>query len=605
MRAPLASNQTGRRGRCTAFTLMELVVAIAAVAVVGVGLAALFRAVGKTVASGRRVSMLNTYAGLLESRMRRDFDAMTRDGFLVIRQQWVQQVPDGVVDDGPAGNEEIPVSADDTNPKWRRSDEIVFFVRGRFESARQPLVPGVGAYADAARVYYGHARRMRSSAPTYLQPELNDRNDDPLDMLGAPQAGNPNRYAGDWTLVRIETLLVQPGTTTQPTIPPPPAATAAQMLDSDRQIALQPAASSVFRWLNWRDPVPAPALIRTEAQARYPQFSSGLVDIATTDLDEIRRIILGATDLPANIAPGDPFPATNPASGVYNLSPWFPPTPYAEPLSCPPPNPIPVPPPIGTPVATRPVNPQSVDIMHAWMEQAFPAQSAASNPDGNEYYPAPGERPGGRVRSEPGPVNLLETMREPATNPLEQSARRADQAMLATNNFLPRCSNFIIEWSFGATDAAGQIVWHGPKRWYDLDANGRPGGIGEVEMVLPYPYDATGTPRPLLVSYPLNQAGPNPPQCYHTISDRLIYGYTPLPETSVLTSYFGYVDPTFAPPDRNGNGTVDANEPMPPTLPWPWPRLIRVTITLSDPQEPTVENTFQFIFRTPEEPGAL
>ncbi|HWQ27721.1 MAG TPA: hypothetical protein VNN12_01710 [Dehalococcoidia bacterium] len=584
---------------------MELVVAIAAVAVVGVGLAALFRAVGKTVASGRRVSMLNTYAGLLESRMRRDFDAMTRDGFLVIRQQWVQRQPDGTVGDGPARNEEIPVSPDDPSPRWRRSDEIVFFIRGRFDSSRQPPFGENNAYADAARVYYGHGRRMRDTDPSYFQPELTDRNDDASAMLGAPQAGNPNRYAGDWTLLRLETLLIPEGTSTRTSVPPPAGVAPAQMYDSDRQIALRPAAGTIFRWLNWRDPVPTNPTFRPEPQARYPQFSSGLVDIATTDLDEIRRIILGATALPRDIQPNDSFPATNPAMGTYNLAPWFPPTPFTEPVSCPPPNPFPNPPPINPPVPSRPNNPQSVDIMHAWMEQAFPAQSATSNPGGNEVYPIPGEVPGARVRYEPGPVSLLATMREPATNPLAQAARRGDQVMLATNNFLPRCSNFIIEWSFGAVDGAGQIVWHGPMRWYDIDGNGLPGGVNEVEMVMPYPYDATGTPRPVQVWYPLNQAGPNPQQCVHSISDRLVYGYTPLPETSVLTSYFGYVDPTFAPPDRNGNGTIDPSEPAVPTLPWPWPKLIRVTITLSDPQEPTVESTFQFIFRTPEEPGTM
>ena len=92
--------QTTRSGRISAssltraagsgFTLMEMLVAVAAVAVVSVGLAAIFDSVGKTVSGGKRVSLLNTYAGLMESRLRRDFDHMTREGFLTIRQQWVQ-----------------------------------------------------------------------------------------------------------------------------------------------------------------------------------------------------------------------------------------------------------------------------------------------------------------------------------------------------------------------------------------------------------------------------------------------------------------------------------------------------------------------------------
>ena len=79
-------------GRARAFTLVEMVVAIGAVGLVAVGLAAIFNSVGKTVSGGRRVSQLNTYSSLIESQMRRDFQNMSRDGFLVIRQQWHERI---------------------------------------------------------------------------------------------------------------------------------------------------------------------------------------------------------------------------------------------------------------------------------------------------------------------------------------------------------------------------------------------------------------------------------------------------------------------------------------------------------------------------------
>src|SRR4051812_43692171 len=103
------SNQHGKttaarlraRAGNTGFTLIEIVVAVGAVALVAVGLASIFDSVGKTVTGGRRLSVLNTYGSLIESQMRRDFEAMTRDGFLVIRQQWVDSgaTPDGVITD--------------------------------------------------------------------------------------------------------------------------------------------------------------------------------------------------------------------------------------------------------------------------------------------------------------------------------------------------------------------------------------------------------------------------------------------------------------------------------------------------------------------------
>src|SRR5262252_2906544 len=86
----LAGTRQGLPGRSRrGFTLMEIVVAVGAVALVAVGLASIFDTVGKTVTGGKRASNLNTYAGLLEAQLRADFAAMTRDGFLVIRQQWV------------------------------------------------------------------------------------------------------------------------------------------------------------------------------------------------------------------------------------------------------------------------------------------------------------------------------------------------------------------------------------------------------------------------------------------------------------------------------------------------------------------------------------
>lgn len=116
----------GRRNR-RGFTLVEVLVAVGAVALVAVGMAAIFDSVGKTVTGGRRVSALTAYATILEQQMRRDFDAMTRDGFLVIRQQYTN--------DGTR-QLRVPAHADDLAPRVRRIDEVVFFAQGDYSTAR-------------------------------------------------------------------------------------------------------------------------------------------------------------------------------------------------------------------------------------------------------------------------------------------------------------------------------------------------------------------------------------------------------------------------------------------------------------------------------------
>ncbi|MEO0716958.1 MAG: hypothetical protein AAFY58_08210 [Planctomycetota bacterium] len=71
----------------------------------------------------------------------------------------------------------------------------------------------------------------------------------------------------------------------------------------------------------------------------------------------------------------------------------------------------------------------------------------------------------------------------------------------------------------------------------------------------------------------------------------LIYG-TPLPfGTGPATATFGFIDPTF------NSATADDL-----VMPWPWPKLIRVTVTIADEIDPTIEQTFQFVLEAPGTP---
>src|SRR4051812_38850110 len=100
----------GLAGKARAFTLVEMVVAVGAVALVAVGLASIFDAVGKTVTGGKRLSVLNPSAPLADPRPRRAFKPMSRDGSLVTPQQYVARDADGK----PAPAAAVPAPA--TNP---------------------------------------------------------------------------------------------------------------------------------------------------------------------------------------------------------------------------------------------------------------------------------------------------------------------------------------------------------------------------------------------------------------------------------------------------------------------------------------------------------
>lgn len=562
------------------FTLIELIVAIGAVALIAVGIATVFESVGRTVAGGRRVSNLNQYAALIERQMRADFESMTRDGVLLVRHAYALE-----------GN---PVSAyvDDTAPRRRRIDELLFFATGEFSSARSPVVPGVNARASEAMIHYGHGMRLDpiedtvgrnigGGAVRYDRPQVNDgspaRLFPPERVLGYSDASytqSPNRYAADWTLLRRVTLLAQPNST-ELNLPPDGAGSIwsdlnlqrYEAFDSEIQIGAQPAASSAFTTLAAFFPrdYPFPRDYVRAAKGgdrdRYPAISSGLVDIATTDLAEIRRTIMDAAEYPWNInGELDFFDPGPPVTGLFDDE--FNHSGGAG---------------------------SDLRFMHAWMDDLFPTNPHPLAPTD----PLSGER----VRYEtqvPDFVGTLSTYTDEKTRNYRfiQNFRLADQRMLGSAVFVPHCTEFIVEYSFGQVvnndtlPYHGQLIWFGMERELTVDGNTYP-------VVLPYPYDTTDSTnriRPYAVPYRRLDGSVGS----RVLSRALLY-QTPPPaegeEPDPLTAHFGYIDPTYSPADPD----VD-----PPTVPWAWPKLIRITMTLADPTDPSIEQTFQFIFETPD-----
>jgi prepilin-type N-terminal cleavage/methylation domain-containing protein len=567
-----------------AFTLMEMMVGVAAVAIVAVGLAAIFDSVGKTVAGGRRVSVVNTYSTLIESQMRRDFQNMARDGFLIIRHQWVDL--DG---SGTRNGDRVPLFANQPNSqqKERRIDELQFGVVGKFETARQPLVPGVKATANEAVVYYGHGERAttrpltppRSAGDNFKKPRprVDDSN------LGSRKLGQPggeNQVCSDWTLSRHVTLLASPESTQYNPVPISSgsvfgATNIANLRNQRTQFALQPAASSLFRTIatlypdgssgmTYDDPTFALRAVAGNLNELRPLRSSGIIDIASTSFEQIRAMVTTCIDFPMAGLSAEPRPERT-----------------------------------FEPVNYTPVTPNlALDRMHAWLQDTLPTDSRnersaalrANVPFGNvdsQVVATPDS--GHRIRYEPDAVDLFAGMTAPAGggNPdYNKAAARADQLMLATSNFVPHCTNFVVEWTYGTIDNAGNVLWYGLR-----DSGAQPYGLGAG---IGQGMQRVDIPNP----------GRTPSVVTHYVTPRLIYGVDGAfldnnQAISELTAHFGYVDPTYAPNFNNLPGPLLVS-PTSAVLNWAWPKMIRVKVTLADPNDFS-ESTFTYVFDVPDE----
>lgn len=544
-----------RRG----FSLLEMLIAVGAVTLIALGLSRVFTATGETVRVGRRVSSLNEYASMLERQFRSDIASMTREGFLVIKHRvavdtagfplLVQLTPDQ-----PVGN-----------ARNRRVDELAFFAQGRFNTQREAVHPARIATGTAARIYFGHGVRypqsLTATPSAFDVPQLDDGQ--VTGQLPPPLGTGVNQYAAEWHLLRHVTVLNNQLATALDPFPPTIAGlTPLEVPDNDLQVALQPAMSSIFANQARLNPAMHPGdarLARDGEPNIYPAASSGLVDIATTDLLEIRQTIIDAQPYSATIFNPDADAAID---GSHRFAFQF----------------------DGNPADLNGVT----SNMKRWMiGGALPGQvwnntnPLASNADS-------------RMRYEPRPPDLLGVISGNGDPwPENEPWRRVDQMMLSASNFVPYCTEFIVEWSFGKvyTDndiRRGQLIWHGLLRRGDIVGN------GQANVVVAAPYqqidpnieryfqrierrDGTIALRqvdPRLVHFPPEPAGLNPGQA--------------------LYSCFGYLDPTYP---------ANLAHPNPAAIPWAWPKLLRITISLVDPTEPLVEQTFQFIIEVPDAQG--
>lgn len=602
------------------FTLVEMLIAVAAVALLTVGIVQIFRVTTKTVATGRRVSNVLTYANLLEKQLRDDISKMSRRGFLVIRNELAD----------PNGNG-VRRFQGDTIARPRRVDELQFFAEGRFVSARNPVNPSLVATASAARIWWGHGLKG-DPQQALTQPQVGGVNSlrDPNDTTYFGEPG-VNEFASNWQLARHVTLLVPPSNATKLVVEPGSnpvryIAEKPEERDSIGQIAQQPAAASIFKEVNRQTTLRNTRTLRdADLNGEPPEFSSGMIDIAAMDLATVRSFINDAPDY-NQLSNNLPFRSDTVLALGGDENAGF----------------------------------NQLSRMWTAMLDSLPAASDLKR----------------RIRVEDSAPNPL-GIGVNASSDAQREAFRADQHMLASNGIVPHCTEFIVEWSYGEQvppdSGAARVVPAGEVgrvKWFGLQRAAAAAQVnsGASSIVEPYPryVEETGVQSVLF----FNTRTPVVDPSSGALLTARYFPYfqmsqPPTNDPRVQYSFFGFNDPFWPPADvlkptpnpqpttpvtnytvpTGGLWSLDfvdtasdaaqfeganltagtrvnnvpllardvnfngAYEPqlgevlnVPETLPWKWPKLLRVTVTIADPVDPSFERTFQFIYDLPSEP---
>ncbi|MHC5008614.1 MAG: prepilin-type N-terminal cleavage/methylation domain-containing protein, partial [Planctomycetota bacterium] len=140
------------------FTLIEMVVAVAVLAVVIVAAGKIFQATGTVVGVGMATADILQETAAVERQIRGDFARLSREGFLAIR---CVAVPNDV--NGPAGLLDPALEPDAVI----RADQLVIFTHGAHSIQTLRVGSGADRMAQGAltRTYYGHAFQVPAGPP--------------------------------------------------------------------------------------------------------------------------------------------------------------------------------------------------------------------------------------------------------------------------------------------------------------------------------------------------------------------------------------------------------------------------------------------------------
>jgi hypothetical protein len=470
-----------------AFTVIELLVAVVVLLAVIIATSKIFNTASKVSSTGEANADVLQQGTVIEEQLRRDLQRICRDGFMAIQ---CVEVPNdvNVAAGGPLLNPQLPKTA------TLRCDQLVFFTAGSEISARWAgpgdlAASGGGQQARTAMVRYGHGIQLprltaevlgASTAEQLLFPPVivdsalttgaGSRpllpwawRSEPTRAVrfrfgsSGPTAGNaptidPNQpEARQWVLARKSTLLADDGGfavfypepqnfTTIERLGPSSAPAVFGDLRNSNGSSLLPVGNAYRRFF-WRELSDRGYLIQSQNIVPSPLLQSGWVDIAASDLDQIRRQIAPTLRL------GNPLDVGNLTEYVQSVTPpWF----------------------NGSTSAGIPAGPKSWPVGSA--APAWPAIEAVSSDGGNievgsvERFSSQRDRImracfGTPADQDSPAIGLLGWPR--AEKSVPDTDRRSE--MLVSPTLVGNCSSFRIDWTWEPqtgrqTDSSGAII---------------------------------------------------------------------------------------------------------------------------------------------------
>lgn len=364
-----------------AFTVVELLVAVVVLLAVIIATSKIFNTASKVASTGEATADVLQQGSVLEEQLRRDLNAICRDGYMAIQCVAVRNDVNQVISplaNAPLLNPQLPADA------VIRCDQLVFFSAGTEISARWAgpgdlVSSGGGQQARAARIYYGHgvqfpglvndplsnppgspgpdptswsrplvagvtptpsspagARLVPVTPWTWFQPDayrLAWRFSGSTQANGGPRLSANQPECRQWVLARKAVLLADDGGSSLYYPEPTNLGVALSIGPSsvpsvfgDRSYTAPAGADArwLYQELRDRNRVPSSANLFPS-----PTLQSGWTDIAASDLDKIRRTIAPTLRLQSPVRIG-----TQPILPSISV-PWFIPQNGAPPLSWP------------------------------------------------------------------------------------------------------------------------------------------------------------------------------------------------------------------------------------------------------------------------------
>ncbi len=273
-----------------AFSLTELMIAVAVLAVVIIATGRIFGTVSKVTSLGTAGSDVLQEAAAIERQIREDFERLSYDGVFAIQGNAVRN-DINVASGGPLLNPSLPLDA------IIRADQLLFFTNGL--QSNSTLAIGATTQnkgqATIARIYYGHAFQLPLGRP--------------FGALGANLAHDPNELWAPWRigLIQMATTTFTSGATsfargsageldgTQPDARKWLLARQPVLLVDDDMNGPADDSKSVYFFENGPSNISSKSIYTVEPVTGIQtyQIQNGRVDAAATQLNDLRAFLIG------------------------------------------------------------------------------------------------------------------------------------------------------------------------------------------------------------------------------------------------------------------------------------------------------------------------